>query len=197
MKPRPSTSTLDRVLGGVGIAGGAALLSAFVVGIHPNLNPFRLALFNAGAIAVVLAVSRRQAAIGSRLALGAAAAAILANVWYLAMGGLAHGRPSPFSGDFGFIWFLAAAAMWLADSLFGVVTVRIGGASRWGALALAIGSALAFLGMDRLALTSAGEISVFGRLALIGIALNGIAWIVLGLELVARRHEAAGAMAPA
>ena len=57
--------------------------------------------------------------------------------------------------------------------------------------ALAIGSLLAIIGMDRLGLTSASDITVFGRLGLTGVALNGIGWVLLGLDVVRHRdHEA-------
>ena len=53
-----------------------------------------------------------------------------------------------------------------------------------GALALAIGSTLAILGMDRLELTSEANPTIFGPIGLIGVALNGVGWILLGLDLV-------------
>jgi hypothetical protein len=73
-----------------------------------------------------------------------------------------------------------------------LVTLRLGVVSRWGAGALAIGSLLAILGMDRLGLTSASDITVFGRLGLIGVALNGIGWVLLGFDLVARGGQGEG-----
>ena len=63
------------------------------------------------------------------------------------------------------------------------MTLRSGFAARWGALALAIGSVLALTGMDRLELTSVANPTIFGPLSLIGIALNGLGWILLGLDL--------------
>jgi hypothetical protein len=59
--------------------------------------------------------------------------------------------------------------------------LHLGVVWRWAALALAIGSLLAILGMDRLELTSPSNPTIFGPLALTGVALNGIAWILLGL----------------
>jgi len=64
--------------------------------------------------------------------------------------------------------------------------VRLGVVSRWAALVLAIGSVLAVLGIDRLALTSPSNPTVFGALALTGVALTGIGWILLGLDLAIR-----------
>jgi hypothetical protein len=44
--------------------------------------------------------------------------------------------------------------------------------------------------MDRLELTSPGSPTVFGPLALTGIALNGLGWILLGIDLARRAPEA-------
>ena len=99
------------------------------------------------------------------------------------------GRTSPFSGDFGFIAFVAGMTMWFADGLFGLVTLRIGAVSRWGALALAAGS-LAVVGLDRLGLVdpAGANANVFGAIALTGIALNGLGWVLLGLDVARRRR---------
>lgn len=179
-------SPANLALAAVGIVGGAMLLAAFVVDIPSDLNALRLMLFNAGAIAIVVGVHGRQVAVAPPLALLGAVPAIAANSWYLAMTVLATGRPESFAGDFGFVYFLAAVAMWLSDAGFGLVVLRLGVASRWGALALAIGSVLAVTGIDRLALTSPGNPTIFGPLALTGAALNGIGWILLGLDLAIR-----------
>jgi hypothetical protein len=81
--------------------------------------------------------------------------------------------------------------MWWADAALGVVVLRSGGLARWGGLALAVGSVLAFLGMDRLELVSGPFQAVVVPLALAGITLNGIGWILLGLDLATRRQAAA------
>lgn len=184
-----SPSTSSRVLGLAGILGGAVLLAAFLVDISPDLNPLRLVLFNAGAMAIVVAVHRRQASAAPKLALLAAVPALLANAWYLAMVVLAIGRPQPVgAGDFGLVWFFAGVAMWLTDAAFGLVTLRLGVVTRWGALALAIGSVLAIIGIDRLGLTSPANPTIFGTLALAGIVLSGIGWILLGIDIATRRR---------
>lgn len=184
-----SPSTSSRVLGLAGILGGAVLLAAFLVDISPDLNPLRLVLFNAGAMAIVVAVHRRQASAAPKLALLAAVPALLANAWYLAMVVLAIGRPQPVgAGDFGLVWFFAGVAMWLTDAAFGLVTLRLGVVTRWGALALAIGSVLAIIGIDRLGLTSPTNPTIFGTLALAGIVLSGIGWILLGIDIATRRR---------
>ena len=53
----------DRMLGAAGILGGVVLLAAFVIDIPGSVNVLRLVLFNLGAIAVVVALYRRQAAV--------------------------------------------------------------------------------------------------------------------------------------
>ena len=186
-----SPSVPTRVLGAVGILGGVVLLAAFVVGIPGDLNALRLVLFNLGAIAVTIAVQRRHAETGSRVAWLVASAAVLANAWYLVMVVLSIGRPVPPAPDpdFRLVMFYAGLAMWLADSAFGFVALRLGLVTRWGALALAIGSLLAVLGMSHLELTSPSNPTIFGPLSLVGIALNGIGWIVLGLDVALRGRE--------
>ncbi|MDQ2933707.1 MAG: hypothetical protein M3R49_01790 [Chloroflexota bacterium] len=178
----PSTSS--RVLGLVGILGGAVLLVAFVVDISPELNSVRIYLFLVGAMAIVIGVHRRQASIAPAVALLGAVPALLANAWYLLMMILATGRLHPFAGDFGLVFFAAGVAMSLTDAAFGLVTLRLGVVSRWGALALAIGSILAVTGIDRLELTS----TIFGPLSQVGIVLGGIGWILLGLDIATRRR---------
>jgi hypothetical protein len=178
----------SRLLGAAGILGGSALLSAFVVWIPDWSNVGRLVLFNIGAMAVIVAVHRRQASIGSRLGLLVASTAVLANAWYLVMILLSIGRPVPPEPDAAFrlVMFYAGFAMWLADSAFGFVTLRLGVVTRWGALALAIGSLLAILGMSHLELTTPANPTIFGPLSLIGICLNGLGWILLGVDVATR-----------
>lgn len=191
----------SRALGLFGILAGALLLAPFLpfVVIGPPLNQVRLILFCAGAMAIIVGVHRRQSPNAPTLARVAAVPAFAANAWYLTMVVLAIGRDSPFSGDFGFTWFVAGMAMWLADGWFGLVTLRLGAVSRWGALALAVGS-LAIFGLDRLGLVSASGTNpnIFGSLSLAGIALNGIGWVLLGLDVAMRRRriEASRATVP-
>jgi hypothetical protein len=186
-RPHGASSSLATLaLALLGIFGGAVLLAAFVVDIPSDLNTFRLILFNAGAIAIVIAVHRRLAVIAPRLALPGAVPAVLANAWYLTMTVLAVGNPRPFAGEFGLVYFAAGLAMWLADAVFGLVALRLAVVARLGGLALAIGSMLAVTGMDRLGLTASGNPTIFEPISLVGIALNGIAWILLGLDLAMR-----------
>jgi hypothetical protein len=104
-----SPSTSSRLLGVAGILGGAVLLAAFVVEFAPGLNDLRIVLFNLGAMAVVVGVHRRQASAAPGLALLGVVPAFLANAWYVAMVLLAIGRPNPFGGDFGLVYFAAAS----------------------------------------------------------------------------------------
>ena len=185
MTPRiaapPPAST--RLLGAAGILGGAILLAAFIVEIPPAVNDARLVFFNLGAIAVVVGLYRRHVAASGLLFRVASIGAVVANAWHLSMVVLSIGRISPFGGDFGLVFFYAALAMWLADAAFGAVGLWGGVASRWGPLALAIGSVLAIAGMGRPGLTSPTNPTIFGPVALAGVALDGVGWILLGLDL--------------
>jgi hypothetical protein len=183
-----SSASTSRLLGLGGIAGGSVLLAAFVLEIPAGLNVLRIVLYLLGAIAVVVAADRRQVDASPTLARAAALAAVIANAAVLLREVLPYGPWHPFAGDHGLVLFYAGLAMWLTDAAFGLVALRLGVVSRWGALALAVGSMLAILGMDRLGLTSEANPTIFGPLSLTGIALNGIGWILLGLE-IARRDD--------
>jgi hypothetical protein len=114
-----------------------------------------------------------------------ALAAITANTLYLLRAVILPNGPwHPFAGDEGLVLFYGGIALWLTDALFGLVTWRLGAVTRWGALALAVGSALAILGIDRLGLTSEPNPTIFGPISLIGPALNGVGWILLGLDVM-------------
>jgi hypothetical protein len=175
-------ASTDRILGVLGVLGGAVLLLAFVVEIPAELNWIRLVLFFTGSMAVTLALARR-AGQGERSMGIVAAVAIALNAASIAMVVLAMGREHPFGGDFGLLWFWVGLATWLADAAVGFVAWRLGTAHWLGPVVLAVGSVLAILGMDRLGLSSSTDITVFGRLGLLGVALNGAAWILLGLDL--------------
>jgi hypothetical protein len=172
------------LLGILGVAGGLGLLAAFVIEIPPALNTWRIILFNAGAIAIGLATFRRHAAVSRRMAIAGALPLIAANAGYLVWIAVASGRPSPFSDDLGLVGFWLSLAMWLADAWFGLVALRIGAVPRWVAAMLAAGSLLAIVGIDRLGLTSSASPTPFGPLAMAGAALNGAAWVVLGIVVL-------------
>jgi hypothetical protein len=181
-----------RALGVLGIAGGLTLISAWIPDLPWTwvLFNLRLVLFNAGAIAIGLAVHRLQAPRSPRLSLAVAASMILANAAYLGMIILSIGRPvypEP-DPDFRLVLFYAGMAMWLSDAAFGLVALRLRVVSRWAASALMIGSILALLGIDRLELVDGPFAAIFIPLSQIGIVLNGLAWIALGLGLVRGRR---------
>ena len=167
----------ERVLGIAGIVGGAVLLTAFVIDVPSGLNAMRIALFNLGAIAVVIAVLRRSVP-ASLLAIGVGVVVILVNALYgfMALADIHAVAP---------LW--AGVALWLTTALFGLNIVREGGLTRWGALALAVGSVLAVTGIDRLGLVSATSPTVFNTLAQVGIVTVGLGWVVLGIDVATRR----------
>jgi hypothetical protein len=186
-----SPSIATRALGFAGILGGAVLLAAFVVNTDA-WGGLRILLFNLGAIAIAVAVQRRQAPIGGTAAFVTAAAVVATNGWYIAMGFLAIGNEHPFAGDFGLVYFWAAIAMWLADAAFGFVTWRLGVVARWVGLALAVGSLFALTGIDRLELVRGDYAWFFSPAALTGVAVNGLGWILLGITVATRRRAPAG-----
>jgi hypothetical protein len=81
--------------------------------------------------------------------------------------------------------------MWLTDAAFGLVALRNAVLARPAAIALAIGSVLAFLGMDRLGLVQSEVARLVQPLALIGIGMNGLAWILVGIDLLRSRTSGA------
>jgi hypothetical protein len=167
-----------RLLGALGIVGGVAILAAFLLEIPPDLNALRIIVVNLGAIAVILAVHRRQARVSPVLALAGAVPAVLANAWYLVMVVLSLGG----TGGFGLVFFWAGVALWISVAWFGLVTFRLGTVTRWGSLAVAIGAALTLTGIDRLGLTS----TIFGQLSQVGIVTMAIGWILLGADVATR-----------
>jgi hypothetical protein len=176
-------SVANRGLGVVGVLGGLVLLAAFVMDVPPAWNTARLLLFAAGAVAVAMAVHGRHAAAARPLALAGTVPVVLANAALIAWLLLAEGRERPFAGDFGLVGFWVGLAAWLADAWFGIVALSLGVVWRPAALVLAVGSVLAIAGMDRLGLTSAANPTVFGSIGLTGVALNGLAWVLLGLDI--------------
>jgi hypothetical protein len=180
-----------RALGLIGVLGGLVLLVVFVVDeLAPALNFARLALFGLGAVAIVLGIRATGLARTSRAVSAATIAAGLANAAFVAITVLSVDRPQfpeP-DQDFRLIAFYVYLAMWLADAALGLALLRLRGIGRLGALALAIGSPIGALGMDRFGLIhdpTFGE--VIQTAALWGIALNGLGWILVGASLVLAR----------
>lgn len=174
---------VTRALGVVGIVGGVALLAAFGADIPPALNNVRIVLFLGGAIAIAVAVHPRLARVSRRLALAGAVPIVLGNALYIAWVLLSLGQARPFAGDFGLVGFYAGLAFWLGDAWFGLVALRIRVLARPALVVLLVGSVLAITGIDRLELTSEVSPTIFGPLSLLGAALNGVAWVLLGIEV--------------
>ena len=170
-------TAVNAVLGTLGIVGGVALLTGVcrrdpVESRHPSLDPVL------GRVPRDLDRPRTAPAVAWR-----------GDGRRRGRGGRAqHGidrhapavdRPRTSVGrQLGLLWFwIALAVSWLADAAVGLLAWRQRTTLTIGALALAIGSVLAILGMDRLGLTSPTDYSVFGRLALLGVAMNGFGWV--------------------
>lgn len=181
---------LTRVLGFLGVLGGASMLVAFVgIAISPDMFNLRLVLFNLGAIAVVTAVHQLQSSAGRRLALAGAVPAIVANVAYTVLIVRAVAQPGEIGpGDYQPVnlFIYVGASMWLSDAWFGLVTLRLGVLNRWSALALIVGSILALLGMSNFGLQQPG--TLVETVILGGIAVHGLAWVLLGLDVALRRR---------
>jgi hypothetical protein len=172
-----------RMLGVLGILGGLGLLAAFVVDIPAGWNTVRIVLWDAGAAAVALATYGRHAAISRPLALVATTPVVAASSWAILWTLLAIGRDSPFSGDFGLVGFWVRLAAGLAVAIFGLLAWRLGVLWRWASLALVLGALMGITGMDRLALTSSKDPTIFEPIALAGIVLVGVAWVLLGIDV--------------
>jgi hypothetical protein len=189
---RPVTHADDRrrlavrAVAVLGIVPGLALLAGFIPDLPAGLNTARILLFLCGGVAVVLAAYGPHSAASSRLALTGAVPIILANgtlaTWVL----LSIGRERPGAGEFGLVGFYAGLGLWLAHAWYGIIAIWIDVMWRWPAFVLVVGSLLAITGMDRLELTSPAHPTIFGPLSLLGIALNGIAWVLVGVEIVTR-----------
>jgi hypothetical protein len=177
-----------RALGAAGILAGLLALVVYVLEIPQDWFVWRIILLNLGSIALILAVHRRQASTAPALALLGAIPAVLANAWYLGMAILSMVRSGPiFGGTFGVVMFWAGVALWLTTAFFGVVTLRLGAVTRWGALATAVGALLTLTGIDRLGLVSEASPTIFNTLSQVGIGTMAIGWILLGLDVALRR----------
>ena len=186
-------SPAGRLLGLLGVLGGGFLLLGFINLDEwtPDLFNLRLLVFNLGAIAIAIGVHMRQANAGRLLSLSGAIPVVIANAVYLVFTLMLVAKPGQLGGgDYQpvALFFLSAAAMWLSDAWFGLVTFRLGVLNRWSALALLVGSAGAFVGMGNFGLAPNG--SVMEKIILTLVALHGAAWILLGLEVALRWRPA-------
>jgi len=190
----PTKST--RLLGFAGVLAGVVLLFVFVVPLDQASNPYRLILFNAFVIALVVGLYRQQSGVSSIFGV-AAALVVLANGSYLTLTVLRLIQVNPFGSNFGFIEFGVGLMMWLAAALLGAAALTMRVTSRWGAIFLVVGSLLAVTGMGRLGLTGTGRDTIFGPLSQIGIILHGCGWILLGAELALRGRAPGASETPA
>jgi len=183
---------LARLLGMLGVLGGALLLAAFMIEIAPDINWLRLALFNIGAIAVAVGAYRLQAPANPRPALWATVLVVVTNALYMLTVLAAELVELP---RLGLIYVVIGGAMWLSDLCFGVLTFRLGVLSRLAALALVTGSAFAFIGMGVFGLTVPG--TMLNAVIMTGLAIHGLGWILLGLDVALRGRRADPPMANA
>ena len=183
---------VSRILGLLGAIGGGLLLLGFINldAWTPDLFNLRLVLFNLGAIAVGVGAYQRHAAVSRWLALSSSIPVVIANLVYLAFtirlvaqpGQLGPGDYQPLN-----LLLLAASAMWLSDAWFGLVSFRLRVLNRWSSFALLIGSVAAFAGAANFGLAPEGSLA--SKIILAGIAVHGLAWILLGLEIALRRRR--------
>jgi hypothetical protein len=192
-------STLNRVLGAIGILGGLVLVAALIPGIPWSWAVFnlRLVLFELGAIAIVVAVHGLQAARGRWLSLVVGAACVLANAWHMGMSVLFVTRPQPPAPDPEFrpLYAIAANTMWVSNALFGLVALRLGVISSRGTVVLTVGSLLAATGVSG---NLSHELSdALASFTVAGVVMVGVAWILLGIEVATRRRAVATGPQPA
>ena len=187
-----------RWLGLLGFVGGVLLLAAFL-----TFDPFeerwanvvRLVTFALGGAGVAWAFYRRQALVAATLALVTAAAVILTGVFYAAWLILPIWIPNPFSGPIGSLNLWASGALWLSAAVYGAAMLKsgaawqgmprlLGRATRLGAIAL-LGSSLAWIGDDRLGWVDSEQYGqIVGTVAMTGVLLNGLGWVLLGAVLL-------------
>ena len=165
-----------RVLGIAGMVGGAILLTLFVVDLPSGPTALFIAVFNFGALAIVIAMLRRGAMSGPIPAL-VGAALIAVSAWHavMAMANIHRG-----------VLFAPDLALWLT-ALFGAIMLRHPGITRWAAATLAIGCVVVVTGTDRLGLVSAMSPTLFDTLSQVGIVMVGVGWVVMGIDVAMRR----------
>jgi hypothetical protein len=133
-------------------------------------------LFIAGVIAVALATFGDHAAASRRVAVAGAFPLIAANAGYLVWILADTAGSGSLSRDLALPGFWLSLAMWLAGAWFGMVAMRI----------------VAILGIDRLGLTSSARPTIFDPIAMAGAALNGVAWVLLGIVVLRPGRDSTG-----
>jgi hypothetical protein len=180
----PAPSRLTRALGVSGIVGGTVLVASFVPILWPDGDVFnaRLIVLNVGSISIAAALARRYMAGRSKFVMATAGAVVLVNLGHLVLiAGIVAQPGEPGAGSFPPPYGATLQAVWAIGVAFGIVSLARGVGSRPGSVALAVGSGLAFSPTVGLV----GEL--IGTASLVGIALVGIGWVLLGVDVATRR----------
>ena len=195
-----------RLLGLLGVIGAVLLLWAFISFnpfVDQRANSIRLIAFALGGAAIALAFYRRQALVAPTLALLTTAGVVIAGIWYVAIVLASPGVDHPFIGQFGLVSMFANIALWVTPAVWALGLLHTGaawqGMSRNRALAtkfgatILIGSIVGWFGDDRLGMVDSLWGGLWQAVALTGVAMNGVGWLILGSVLVlpGRRPRAA------
>ena len=186
-----------RLLGLLGVAGAALLLWAFISFnpfADPAVNRIRLVTFALAVAAISLAFYRRQAVAAPNLALITTAGVVIAGVWYATIVVVSESVDHPFIGSFGLMNMFASIALWVTPAIWAIGLLHTGAAwqgmsrnqalvTKLGVVSL-IGSIVAWFGDDRLGLVDSLWGELWKTVALTGVALNGIGWLILGAVLL-------------
>jgi hypothetical protein len=182
-----------RLLGLFGVVGAGLLLWAFISFnpfTDPTLNRIRLVAFALAGAAISIAFYRRQAQAAPTLARLTTAAVVTAGVWYGTWVILSAGVDSPFLGTFGFVNLVANIALWVSPAAWAIGMLHTG--SAWQgmprrlelvtkvAIWVLVGSIVGWMGDDRLGLVESLWGEMWQVIALAGVAMNGLGWMLLG-----------------
>jgi hypothetical protein len=182
-----------RFLGLFGVVGAGLLLWAFI-----SFNPFqdqvvntvRLLVFSLAGAAITLGFYRRQALVAPTLAALTTAGVVIAGVWYATWILLSGTVDRPFLGTFGFLNMLANIALWVTPAIWAIGMLHVGAAwqgmprrlaavTRLGVWTL-LGSIVAWFGDDRLGMVDSLWGDFWQAVALAGVLMNGLGWLLLG-----------------
>jgi hypothetical protein len=196
-----------RLLGMLGIVGAVLLLLAFITSVpfeDQALSTVRLLTFDLAGAAIALAFYRRQSPASPRLVLLTTAAVVIGGVWSASGLLLAPGVDRPAIGTFGLLQLFANITLWVSPAAWAIAALHTGalwrgmtrsqGFAAKAGLWTLIGSAVAWFGDDRLGMVDSLWGEMWQTVALAGVAMNGIGWLVLGGVLVVgdrARHGAA------
>src|SRR5258705_8432332 len=186
-----------RALGLFGVVGAILLLVAFA-SFEPfedaRANEVRLVVFSLAGAALALAFYRRQAVVAPTLALLTTGSVVIAGTWYAAMVLAAPAIEHPFIGPFGLLNLLANIALWVTPAIWAIGMLHTGAA--WQGMSpnqaratklgmtILLGSIVAWIGDDRLGMVHSLWGALWQAVALAGVAMNGVGWLILGAVLV-------------